>query len=140
MSKFIVLKGLIKIDKKELKKAINQLGRIKKSRALDPLDKKTIERIRKKLYTKINNNKGVKKMFLVDIIELSRKGVPINVDYDIFIGSYETLEQAKQAIQEDFNYFTPTKITAYVDYIIYNESNDKTDRYKNELETITFNI
>ena len=45
------------MDKKELKKAINQLGRIRKSPILDPLDKKTIERIRKKLYNKANDKK-----------------------------------------------------------------------------------
>ena len=48
---------MIKIDKKELNKAINQLGRVRKSPALDPLDKKTIERIRKKLYNKCNDKK-----------------------------------------------------------------------------------
>ena len=42
------------MDKKELKKAINQLGRVRKSPALDPLDKKTIESIREKLYKKEN--------------------------------------------------------------------------------------
>ena len=57
MLKFIVLKGLIEIDKKDLKKAINQLGRVRKSPVLDPIDKKTIERIRKKLYNKCNDKK-----------------------------------------------------------------------------------
>ena len=48
------MKGMECMDKKELKKAINQLGRVKKSPALDPLDKKTIEAIRNKLYKKEN--------------------------------------------------------------------------------------
>ena len=45
------------MDKKDLKKAINQLGRVRKSPALDPLDKKTIETIRRKLYNKCNDKK-----------------------------------------------------------------------------------
>ena len=45
------------MDKKDLKKAINQLGRVKKSPVLDPLDKKTIEAIRKKLYKKAIDKK-----------------------------------------------------------------------------------
>ena len=45
------------MDKKELKKAINQLGRVRKSPALDTLDKKQIEVIRKKLYNKCNDKK-----------------------------------------------------------------------------------
>ena len=45
------------MDKKELKKAINQLGRVKKSPALDPLDKKTIEALRRKLYKKTSDKK-----------------------------------------------------------------------------------
>lgn len=45
------------MDKKELKKAINQLGRVRKSPVLDPLDKKQIESIRKKLYNKSNDKK-----------------------------------------------------------------------------------
>ena len=45
------------MDKKEIKKAINQLGRVKKSTALDPLEKKTIEAIRKKLYKKADDRK-----------------------------------------------------------------------------------
>ena len=45
------------MDKKELKKAINQLGRVKKSPVLDPLEKKTIEKIIKKLYNKCNDKK-----------------------------------------------------------------------------------
>ena len=46
------------MDKKDLKKAINQLGRVRKSPVLDPLDKKTIETIRKKLYNKHNEKKN----------------------------------------------------------------------------------
>ena len=45
------------MNKKEVKKAINQLGRVKKSPVLDPLDKKTIERIRKRLYNKCIDKK-----------------------------------------------------------------------------------
>ena len=45
------------MDKKDLKKAINQLGRVRKSPALDPLDKRTIEAIRKKLYKKADDKK-----------------------------------------------------------------------------------
>lgn len=42
---------------KELKKAINQLGRIKKSPALDARDKKIIEDLRQKLYNELDNKK-----------------------------------------------------------------------------------
>ena len=51
------MKGSTKMDKKELNKAINQLGRVRKSPVLDPLDKKTIEAIRKKLYKKADDKK-----------------------------------------------------------------------------------
>ena len=57
MLKFIASRGSIRMDEKDLKKAINQLGRVRKSPALDPLDKKAIERIRKKLYNKCNDEK-----------------------------------------------------------------------------------
>lgn len=45
------------MNKKEFNKAINQLGRVKKSFALDAADKKAIENIRQKLYNKLNNIK-----------------------------------------------------------------------------------
>lgn len=45
------------MNKKDYQKIINQLGRVKKSHVLDPLDKKTIEKIRKKLYNKCNDKK-----------------------------------------------------------------------------------
>ena len=65
------------MDKKEIKKAINQLGRVRKNPALDPLDKKTIETIRKKLY---NNLKGVKVTKKYSVLRdiLNRNNLPMD--------------------------------------------------------------
>ena len=48
---------MYKMDKKETKKAINQLGRVKKSIAITQEDKQKIEAIRQKLYNQLEIKK-----------------------------------------------------------------------------------
>lgn len=106
ISKQLILKmkGSTKMDKKELKKAINQLGRVKKSSALDPIDKKTIERIRKKLYNKLEKNTKKEVKTMKRIAALSHRGDKSYRNTEIEF--YDTKQDAIEAAESEWDHLT----------------------------------
>lgn len=111
---------------KELKKAINQLGRIKKSPALDARDKKIIEDLRQKLYNKLNN-KDVDFMEKYYIDQLDHVYQLDGADFDLETddnGTYTSdlsmfmwLKELDEAIEKLDNHGIDLNINEYQDYI-----------------------
>ena len=114
------------MDKKEIKKAINQLGRVRKNQALDPIDKKTIERIRKKLYNKIND-KGVDFMEKYYIDQLDHAYQLDGTDFDLEtddngiytsdLSMFRWLKELDDALEKLDNHGINLNINEYQDYI-----------------------